>query len=234
MQGKVDIDAMKAISPNSFDGVADDQVEAVAKNLQNSIGIMKASAVQRIINSHSDNAKINRMSQLVAERKGKQGVVFAHGRADVEAITKRLTAEGKRVVTITGSDSAEDKDRKRKMFNPEKGEAQADILVASDAGAVGMNLQSGQYLIQHDIPNTAKTHAQRNARIDRIGQKNNIELIDMQANHPEESRARERLTTKYGLRDMMTSSMDGLDDTGVAYHIAQQQAINKDSQNSLF
>ena len=234
MQGKVDIDAMKAISPNSFDGVADDQIEAVAKNLQNSIGIMKASAVQRIINSHPDNAKINRMSQLVAERKGKQGVVFAHGRADVEAITKRLTAEGKRVVTITGSDSAEDKDRKRKLFNPEKGEAQADILVASDAGAVGMNLQSGQYLIQHDIPNTAKTHAQRNARIDRIGQKNNIELIDMQANHPEESRARERLTTKYGLRDMMTSSMDGLDDTGVAYHIAKQRAINKDSQNSLF
>jgi superfamily II DNA/RNA helicase len=85
---------------------------------------------------------------------------------------------GKRVVVITGSDSAKEKDSKRRMFNPEHGEAQADILIASDAGAVGMNLQSGQFLIQHDVPMTAKTHSQRAARIHRLGQKQGIELID--------------------------------------------------------
>jgi hypothetical protein len=34
------------------------------------------------------------------------------------------------------------------MFNPEQGEAQADILIASDAGATGMNIQRGQWLCQ--------------------------------------------------------------------------------------
>lgn len=226
LRGTVDVDAMKAISPGSFDGVPEDKHKDVAARLQKSLGIMKGSAVRRVINSHPDNAKINAMVDEVNARPGRQGVVFAHARADIEAIKARLEAAGKRVVTITGADSAAEKDRKRKLFNPEKGEAQADILLASDAGAVGMNLQSGRYLIQHDIPDTAKTHGQRNARIDRLGQKNDVELIDLVAKHREEYRARDRLEKKYGLRDLMTSPMEGLDDTGFAWYLRQKQAAD--------
>lgn len=226
MRGQVDVEAMKAISPSSFEDVPEDQHRDVAAKLQKSLGIMKGSAIRRVINSHPDNAKIDAMIKEVEARPGKQGVVFAHARADIEAIKARLEAAGKRVVTITGADSAAEKDRKRKLFNPEKGEAQADILLASDAGAVGMNLQSGRYLIQHDIPDTAKTHGQRNARIDRLGQKNDVELIDMVANHREERRARDRLSKKYGLRDLMTSPMEGLDDTGFAWYLKQKQAAD--------
>ncbi|WP_143328282.1 helicase-related protein [Caballeronia pedi] len=229
MQGNVDVAAIKAISPNSFEGVPASEHEKVAADLQKSVGIMKSSAIQRIIDTHPDNAKVNRIADLVRERGGKQGVIFARNRAAVDQLRARLEKEGKRVVTITGSDSAKDKDSKRKLFNPEKGDAQADILIASDAGAVGMNLQSGQYLIQHDIPATAKTHAQRNARIHRLGQKQNVELIDMQANHPEERRARDRLTKKYAMRDLMATPLEGLDDTGVAYYIKQRQAQKADS-----
>ena len=232
MQGKVDVAAVKAVSPNSFEGVPADQHEALAERLQQSIGIMKAAAMQNIIDTHPDNAKVNRISELVAERGDKQGVVFARSRAAVEAIRERLEKQGKRVVTITGSDSAKEKDRKRQMFNPEKGDAQADILVASDAGAVGMNLQSGKYLIQHDIPLTAKTHAQRNARIHRLGQTGDVELIDMQANHPAETRARDRLEKKYSMRELMSSPLEGLDDTGVAYFLKQRSVGKQD--DSLF
>lgn len=223
--GKVDIEATKAISPSSFAGVPDDQHEAIAKGIQDSLGIVKSSAVNRIINSHPDNAKVAHAVELVKQREGKQGVIFARNRDSVEQYRKALEAAGKRVVTITGSDSAKDKDAKRRLFNPESGEAQADILIASDAGAVGMNLQSGQYLIQHDVPATAKTHSQRNARIHRLGQKQAIELIDLQADHPEEARARERLEKKYALKDMMADPMDGLDDSGVAGAIAARRKM---------
>ena len=86
---------------------------------------------------------------------------------------------------------------------------------------MGMNLQSGRYLIQHDVPMTAKTHSQRNARIDRIGQKNGIELIDLEADHKEERRSRDRLEKKYALKDMMASPLDGLDDSGLAWYLKQ-------------
>lgn len=234
MEGKVDVEAMKAISPNSFEGVPDDKHEAVAKQLQQSLGIMKSSAVQRVINTHPDSPLVDDVAKHAAERKGKPGVVFAHNREAVKMLAERLEKEGHRVVVITGSDSAQEKDRKRQMFNPEQGEAQADILVASDAGATGMNIQRGQWLYQYDTPQTAMTHAQRNGRIFRTGQKNNVELIDGVADHPEVHKARERLQKKYGLRELMTSPMEGLDDTGVAHFIKKRQVVEQDSPGTLF
>lgn len=233
--GKVDVEAVRAISPGSFDGVPESEHEAIAANLQKAIGVLKSSAVSRIINAHPDNAKVARALEMVNQRPGRQGVIFARNRESVEQYRQAMEKAGKRVVVITGSDSAKDKDAKRRLFNPEQGEAQADILIASDAAAVGMNLQSGQFLIQHDIPTTAKTHSQRNARIDRIGQKKGIELIDLEGDHAEERKARDRLMKKYDLKEMMASPLDGLDDSGVAGAInARRVAAQSTDQPGLF
>ena len=234
MAGKVDVAACKAISPAAFDGVDEKDHEAVAREVQASLGMVKSAARKRIINEHHDNAKIDETIKEIKSRQGKQGVVFAHNLGAVETMKKRLEAEGIRVVTITGADSSQEKDRKRKMFNPESGEAQAEVLIASDAGAVGMNLQSGQYLIQHDVPDTAMTHGQRNARIHRLGQQQDVDLIDMVADHPDEWKARDRLLKKYELRELMLSPQEGLDDTGVGHFIAQRRALANESQGGLF
>ena len=156
MAGKVDVAACKAISPAAFEGVPEKDHEAVAREVQSVLGTIKSSARRRIINEHPDNAKIDETIKEIKARKGKQGVVFAHNLGAINAMKQRLEAEGIRVVTITGADSSQEKDRKRQLFTPESGEAQADVMIASDAAAVGMNLQSGQYLIQHDVPDTAK------------------------------------------------------------------------------
>lgn len=217
MQGKVDIEAAKRVSPAMFEGIPENQHESVANSLQNAIGIVRETATQRIINAHPESAKLDEVVKQVKVRNGKPGIIFSHSLEAVEAIKSRLEKEGMRVVTISGADSSKEKDRKRKMFSPDGGEEpKADILVASDAASTGLNAQRGQFLIQYDVVNTAMTHAQRRARIHRIGQENNIELIDLVGDHPSERRARERLAKKYGLRELMTSSLDGLDDTGVA------------------
>jgi hypothetical protein len=233
--GKVDMDAVRALSPKSFEGVPVSEHPAIAANLQKAVGVLRSSAMNRVINAHPDNAKVNRALEMVAQRPDQQGVVFARNRESVEQYRTALEKAGKRVVVITGSDSGKEKDRKRRLFNPEAGEPGADILIASDAAAVGMNLQSGRYLIQHDIPTTAKTHSQRNARIDRIGQKSGIELIDLEADHPEERRSRDRLEKKYALKEMMADPLDGLDDTGVAGAIkARRQAAAGPAPGALF
>jgi superfamily II DNA/RNA helicase len=137
----------------------------------------------------------------------------------------KLESEGLRVVTITGADSSEEKDRKRKMFSPDSGEAQADVLVASDAASTGLNAQRGQWVMQYDTPMTAMTHAQRQARVHRIGQKNNVELIDLVGDHPSERVARDRLARKYALRDVMSSPLERLDDTGVAMFLKRSRDL---------
>lgn len=232
MGGQVDVEAVKAIAPAQFKEAPAEQHEAIARELSQSLGILKGAAMRQILDAHPESAKVDALAQLASERKGKPGVVFAHSLEAVENLKVRLERDGHRVITITGKDSAEDKAKKIQLFRPDKGEAQADIVVASDAGATGANLQSGQWLVQFDSPMTAMTHAQRQGRIHRIGQKNDVELLDLVADHPSERRARERLRTKYQLRELMTSPMAGLDDSGLAQFLKERAVA--EGQGGLF
>jgi Helicase conserved C-terminal domain/Type III restriction enzyme, res subunit len=227
MQGKTDVAALKTLAPYAFEGVPEAQQEDVAKRLQAGLGMIHQTAVQHAV---SDGAKTESLVKIANERKGKPGVVFAHRLDRVDEISKRLTAEGHRVVTLSGADSSAEKDRKKKDYQAGK----YDVLVASDAGAVGANLQAGKWLVQYDTPQTAMLHAQRNGRIHRMGQDQDVELIDLVANHPSEQRARDRLEKKYGLREVMTSPLEGLDEHGLAGYLNQARAGTLEKERSLF
>lgn len=222
LHGTVAIDALKRLSPQLFANAPEETHSVVADELQKNVGLYKNAAVKRVINANPDGASIDYASKHAHERRGKPGVIFAHNLEMVEHLRARLEEEGHRVVTITGGDSSADKDKKRKVFNPESGDAGADIMIASDAGATGMNLQRGQWLLQMDTPDTAMTHGQRNGRIFRTGQKNDVELTDVEPIHPSVQKSVSRLQKKYGLRELLTSPMEGLDDTGVAWHLKQK------------
>ena len=231
MEGKIDVAAMKAISPSSFKDVPESEHEAIAKELSASIGIMKGAAVRNILDSSPDSAKIDALSKIAMERKGKPGVVFAHSLEAVENIRKRLEADGHRVMTLTGADSSADKAAKIRGFSGETGASTHDIMVASDAGSTGANLQHGQWLTQFDTPMTAMTWQQRRGRIHRVGQQHDVELMDLIADHPSERKARERLKNKDALRELMSSPMEGLDDSSLAMFLHQRKV---EQQNSMF
>lgn len=216
LQGRVALESIKKLSPRSFEGLNKDQQIETAKSLSRSIGVVRDSALKRIID---DGAKTDKVAELVNERKGSSGIVFAHSIDHVKEVAERLRKEGRRVVTLTGADSADQRRKAREAFNPESGAPAADIIVLSDAGAVGLNLQRAEFVIQVDQSNTAMTASQRNARAVRLGQKNNVELLSLIADHPLEQKARQRLLTKYALKDVMTSSAERLDDTGLAQYL---------------
>lgn len=220
--GSVALDALKRLSPASFANAPQETHSVVADELVKNVGQIKNAAVHRVIHNNPEGASIDYASQHAHERRGKPGVIFAHNLEMVEHLRKRLEEEGHRVVTITGGDSSTDKDKKRRVFQPESGEPGADIMIASDAGATGMNLQRGNWLLQMDTPDTAMTHGQRNGRIFRTGQKSDVELTDIEPVHPSVQKAVSRLKRKYGLRELLTSPMEGLDDTGVAWHLKQK------------
>jgi len=226
MTGGIDIAALKSLSPDSFDG-DETQHEAVAKGLTKALGVIKNAAVNRVLNAHPDSGKLNKVAGLAHEHGDRPGVVFARSLDAVGQIKARLEAEGHRVIVVTGRDSSKDKAAKIRAFNPDSGPRKADIVVCSDAGAVGANLQSGSWLAQYDTPDTAMVHAQRAGRIDRIGQQNDIDLHDLVANHAQERRSRARLARKSALREVVTNPLDGLDDTGLAAFLFHKQQQSK-------
>lgn len=225
MTGEVDVESAKQLSPAAFADADKADHKAIAEAVQRSIGIAKEAARKRVIYAHGgDNAMVNEAISRVESHQGAPGVIFAHNRASVQRLVAEFAKRGHRVVSITGADSPDEKEKKKLMFQPESGEPKADIMISSDAGAVGMNLQRGQWMIQYDIPDTAKDHGQRSARIDRIGQNNNINVDTLVADHPMARKALDRLDRKYMLRELMLDPMDGLDDTGMAGWINKRLA----------
>ena len=51
--------------------------------------------------------------------------------------------------------------------------------------------------------------------------------------HPAEERARKRLATKYELRDIVTSPLEGLDDHGIAGYLNRVRAGEKEAATPL-
>jgi len=217
MKGGADLEALKVLSPGSFDGVPEEQHQAVAQELNRSLGIIHNTAV---LHAMGGGATTERVAELAAKHKGKPGVVFVHSLDRVKEVAARLEKDGHRVVTMTGADSSKVKDQKKAAYK--RGEH--DVMIMSDAGAVGANMQTGKWLVQYDTPPTAMVHAQRAARIHRVGQTEDVDIHDLVPDHPAVRRQRDTLARKYELRDITTSPLEGLDDTGLAGYLQRARA----------
>jgi hypothetical protein len=216
LRGSYDLASLKRLSPGSFTPGSDEG--AIAQNLNKSLGTTRDSAIARVVNSHSAGAKEDAVSKYLGERKGQPAVVFCRSLDGVKGIAARLKAEGHRVGTITGSMNAKAKDAARHGFYPPEGQdAATDVLVCSDAAAMGGNLQRGIHCINVDVPHTAMIEMQRKGRIRRPGQKSNVtHTRDIVSNTDFDKKARKRIETKGQMREIMTSPMAGLDDDGLA------------------
>ena len=67
-------------------------------------------------------------------------------------------------------------------------------------------------------------HNQRKGRIYRLGQKQDVDVVDLVSNTDFERRACERLTRKYDLRKTFVDAGESMDDTGLAAYIARARA----------
>jgi hypothetical protein len=217
--GGIDMNALKILSPRSFEGRDEARQQQVAKRLNGALGALRHAAESRVINEApvAENAKAQHVLTLADGNRGKGGVVFAHNRESVRLLERALSEAGHKVAVITGSDNAQDKARARERFK--RGEV--DILVASDAAATGANFQHrGEWLVNYDLPLTHKTLEQRNARIDRLGQTRHINLHHLITDADHDQDNYERLERKRALGSILQGEHESLDDTGLAKYLA--------------
>lgn len=229
-RGIVDVEAAKVLAPDRFATTPEAEHQALAREIQKNPGALKEEALRRIVDEapRHENAKIQKLLELVKEHptRDKPVVVFAHRLKAVDEITEALAEQGHRVQQLTGADSADVRDAKRRRFQEQK---DVDVFVLSDAGEAGLNLQRGSRLFQYDAPLTAKTQEQRNGRIDRRGREDpDVELVNLATDSPFDARALTRLQTKGELRQIVTDPSEMIDETGVAkvFGDARRQAAS--------
>ena len=102
-----------------------------------------------------------------------------------------LKARGMSVVTLNGSLSMEERKQVQKCFAED-----TRVLISTDAGGEGLNLQFCHVIINYDIPWNPMRLEQRIGRVDRIGQKKVVRALNLVFEDTVEYRVREVLEEK--------------------------------------
>jgi superfamily II DNA or RNA helicase len=105
-----------------------------------------------------------------------------------------LEARGISVATLNGSMAMEERERAQEAFRE-----QARVLVSTDAGGEGLNLQFCHVIINYDIPWNPMRLEQRIGRVDRIGQPKTVQAINFLFEESVEFRVREVLEQKLAI-----------------------------------
>lgn len=102
-----------------------------------------------------------------------------------------LESRGMSVVCLNGSMSIDDRQKAQKDFAKNR-----QIMVSTEAGGEGLNLQFCHIVINYDLPWNPMKIEQRIGRVDRIGQKKNVCAINFVFEDTVEYRVREVLEQK--------------------------------------
>jgi len=114
------------------------------------------------------------IKKLLQEKPSEKLIIFSFYRGTISYLERRLNADGFKVLSIMGG-MGEEKYRIIESFASKDG---PNILISSEVGAEGIDLQFCHIIINYDLPWNPMKLEQRIGRIDRIGQ-NQIEFLSI-------------------------------------------------------
>ena len=92
-------------------------------------------------------------------------IVFCRTRTEVDQLTETLNARGYRAEALHGGLSQEQRDRVMKKFRANT----ADLLIATDVAARGLDVQHVSHVVNYDVPSAAEAYVHRIGRTGRAG-----------------------------------------------------------------
>ncbi len=120
------------------------------------------------------SAKETALVELLRKNPDEKKLVFVQARATLEHLTLRLEAEGISLARFDGSMSGPDKDAAIAAFA-----TSASVLLCTQSGGEGRNMQFCNTLINFDVPWNPMAIEQRIGRIDRIGQEREVFVFNL-------------------------------------------------------
>src|SRR6187402_471859 len=109
--------------------------------------------------------KINALSRILDFESPKSAIVFCRTRLEVDELTDNLNAHGYGAQALHGGMMQKQRDHVMQLFRSEK----ADILVATDVAARGLDIDHVSHVINYDLPTAPEVYVHRIGRTGRIG-----------------------------------------------------------------
>ena len=109
--------------------------------------------------------KIAALNRILDFESPKSAIVFCRTRLEVDELTDTLNAHGYGAQALHGGMVQKQRDRVMQLFRTEK----ADILVATDVAARGLDIEHVSHVINFDLPTAPEVYVHRIGRTGRIG-----------------------------------------------------------------
>lgn len=151
----------------------------------------------------TDSAKLDRLHQVIESRTDEKVIVFTGFRASQEIIVEDLRRRGIPVAIFHGQLSRREKEAAIAAFRDE-----VPVLVSTESGGEGRNLQFCHVMVNFDLPWNPLRIEQRIGRIHRIGQTHDVSLYNLVAADTVESEILELLDAKINLFQLVVGELD--------------------------
>jgi SNF2 family DNA or RNA helicase len=152
--------------------------------------------------SITHSAKVDHLLALLPTFADKV-VIFTQFRDTQERLGERLQAAGEEVVLFHGSLSRLQKEEAIQQFR-----GPARILVSTDSGSEGRNLQFCNVIVNFDLPWNPMKIEQRIGRLSRIGQQRDVHVINLVARDTLEAAMLYLLDAKIAMFELVIGEVD--------------------------
>jgi SNF2 family DNA or RNA helicase len=159
-------------------------------------------AIRDLSRSMADTRKNEILLKLIGSAPGKK-IIFVKYLGTLEHIAEFLSREKIPHAVFHGSMTNAIKDEQIRDFRETK-----DILVSTEIGGEGRNLQFCHQMVNYDLPWNPMKIEQRIGRIHRIGQKNEVRIYNMCATGSIEDYILEILDRKINMFEMVIGEID--------------------------
>ncbi len=144
---------------------------------------------------HEVETKLNELREVMAaerlQQTGEKLLIFTESRETLEYLAEKLRAWGYSVVTLHGAMNLDARIRAEHEFREK-----AQVMVSTEAGGEGINLQFCSLMINYDIPWNPNRLEQRMGRIHRYGQQKEVHIYNLVASDTREGMVLQALFRK--------------------------------------
>ncbi len=109
--------------------------------------------------------KLAALSRILDLEDPTSAIVFCRTRTEVDEISEKLNARGRRAEALHGGFTQDQRDRVMKRFRS----GAADLLVATDVAARGLDVEQISHVFNYDVPSEAEAYVHRIGRTARAG-----------------------------------------------------------------
>ncbi|GLC88106.1 putative ATP-dependent helicase YqhH [Lysinibacillus piscis] len=150
------------------------------------------------------NAKAEKAVEIIEQAKDKV-ILFTEYRASQLYLQWYLHTKGITSVLFNGKFNKSKRDYMKQLFRD-----RAQVLIATEAGGEGINLQFCHHVINYDLPWNPMKLEQRIGRVHRLGQEHDVHIYNLAIVNTIEERILERLHTKIDVFEQVIGDLDAI------------------------